>query len=134
MARRKLTARERFDVLRRCNFACYYCGLPAAGGVVKLEIEHVIPVSRGGTNAQWNLVAACGPCNAGKSDLPIPQEIVQQIRREWVAYVSPRSDRPIIICRYCGIPVVLPEGEEAAIQCDSCLEWRIEAYEAGGAA
>jgi 5-methylcytosine-specific restriction endonuclease McrA len=41
---------------------CYYCG--ASG---KMEIEHRIPLSRGGTNWPSNLVPACGPCNRRKS-------------------------------------------------------------------
>lgn len=40
---------------------CHYCGAPKAG-----TVDHVIPVSRGGTNDASNLVPACGPCNYSK--------------------------------------------------------------------
>lgn len=55
---------KRFRVLSRCNFGCHYCGRRA--GDVVLEIDHVIPKSRGGTDDESNLVAACEDCNRGK--------------------------------------------------------------------
>jgi len=62
MRRRKIGARARYEVLRHCEFACFYCGeQPPA----KLVIDHVVPVAKGGTDDEWNLVAACQPCNAG---------------------------------------------------------------------
>lgn len=42
---------------------CYYCH--AKVGKV-YEVDHVIPLSRGGTNDPSNLVIACPPCNAKK--------------------------------------------------------------------
>jgi hypothetical protein len=42
--------------------ACAYC----AASDVGLEVEHVIPWSRGGSNDITNLVPACKPCNRRK--------------------------------------------------------------------
>lgn len=128
--RKPIGARIRFDVLQRCNFACYYCGIPASQGLVELHIDHVVPVSLGGSNDPWNLVAACRPCNLGKADSAPAREVIERVRQECLDYETPRA-RPVILCRYCGIPVALPEGEEAAIQCDSCMEARIDAYMMG---
>lgn len=44
--------------------ACIYCGSSE-----NLEIEHRIPVSRGGTNMLANLAPACRSCNASKRDM-----------------------------------------------------------------
>lgn len=44
--------------------ACAYCGL-----VAPTEIDHVIPVSRGGSNSEGNLVPVCEACNWSKFDL-----------------------------------------------------------------
>lgn len=45
---------------------CVYCGAP--GGT----IDHVVPVTRGGTNSPENLVSACRSCNSSKKDrLPL---------------------------------------------------------------
>jgi len=54
-------------VLRRDKFACRQCGRTADDGV-KLEIDHRLPKSKGGTNAQSNLWVLCDACNRGKSD------------------------------------------------------------------
>lgn len=57
-------AQIRLYVFQLDNFTCQYCG--AAG--VPLECDHVIPVSRGGSNEKSNLKTACRSCNREKSD------------------------------------------------------------------
>jgi len=57
----------RFDVLLRDKFTCRYCGQSVDDGV-KLEIDHIIPISKGGENTMDNLVVCCQQCNLGKSD------------------------------------------------------------------
>jgi hypothetical protein len=32
-------------------------------------VDHILPVSRGGTNARWNVTAACKGCNTAKADM-----------------------------------------------------------------
>lgn len=49
-------------VMARDNFTCHYCGGRAT------EVDHWTPASRGGLTVEWNLVAACGPCNRSKGD------------------------------------------------------------------
>lgn len=49
-------------VLQRDGFACVYCEGRAS------TIDHVLPVSRGGTSCWENTVAACGDCNQRKSN------------------------------------------------------------------
>lgn len=61
-----LSPETRFAVLERDEFTCRYCGRAAPD--VELHIDHVKPVSKGGTNALDNLVTACADCNLGKSD------------------------------------------------------------------
>lgn len=43
---------------------CHYC----QRGYFVLQVEHVIPISRGGTSARDNLVGACKSCNMEKLD------------------------------------------------------------------
>ena len=61
-----ITAGQRFRVLERCAFACTYCGRRAPD--VELTVDHVIPKSKGGTDDDENLTAACRDCNIGKRD------------------------------------------------------------------
>ena len=56
---KKVTAK---DIQKLLSFPCFYCGKKD-----NLQIDHVIPVSRGGRHAIGNLVAACASCNASKN-------------------------------------------------------------------
>jgi len=49
---------------------CYYCGHRFEPGKnpYRRELDHVIPLSRGGAHALSNLVAACHRCNHQKRD------------------------------------------------------------------
>jgi hypothetical protein len=64
-ARRPIKKRVRFEVLHRCDFTCQACGAKAADGA-ELHIDHIHPVSKGGTNDPANLQALCRDCNLGK--------------------------------------------------------------------
>lgn len=66
MSRESLSKGKKFDILSRDNFTCVYCGRSAPA--VKLEVDHLIPVAKGGTNEHSNLVTACEDCNRGKRD------------------------------------------------------------------
>lgn len=67
MERAKLTDSLRYDILKRDNFACQICGSTANDGV-KLHVDHIIPVSKGGETIKSNLRTLCDRCNIGKSD------------------------------------------------------------------
>lgn len=44
---------------------CVYCGGPAP------TVDHIVPVSKGGTSEWSNLAAACKSCNSSKRDLDL---------------------------------------------------------------
>ncbi|WP_405159853.1 HNH endonuclease [Nocardia sp. NBC_01499] len=47
------------------NRDAHLCQIRADGCLTRAgEVDHIIPVSRGGTNNPANLRAACPPCNA----------------------------------------------------------------------
>lgn len=62
--RRKLTPKVRFIILKRDDFTCQYCGQSAPS--VELEVDHIVPISRGGITLEQNLITACKECNIGK--------------------------------------------------------------------
>jgi hypothetical protein len=68
----------RFEVFRRDNFQCRYCGRSAMAGAV-LEVDHVEPRARGGSDSAANLVTACEQCNSGKSDTPLDAPTVGDV-------------------------------------------------------
>ena len=59
---------------------CHYCGgsFPADA----LTMDHIIPLSRGGTSERFNIVPACKDCNNKKKNLlPVEwEEFLQRIR------------------------------------------------------
>lgn len=70
-----VSKRTRFEILKRHGFRCFYCGAsPLQNALtVKLHADHVEPRSKGGEDDPANLVAACGDCNLGKSNIPLDE-------------------------------------------------------------
>ena len=64
MTRKPIKKSTRFTVFASDGFTCRYCGRKS--DEVKLVIDHVIPVSKGGTNDEVNLTTSCDECNSGK--------------------------------------------------------------------
>lgn len=78
MPRKDVSPGVRFKVLERDSFTCQYCGRSAPD--VVLHVDHVVPVSKGGSNDPSNLVTACETCNLGKSDMEINQDYEEERR------------------------------------------------------
>ncbi len=57
----------RYDVLKSDDFKCVICGASAKDGV-RLHVDHIIPVSKGGSSKIENLRTLCERCNVGKSN------------------------------------------------------------------
>lgn len=51
-------------LVNRFGGRCAYCNIRSA----KLQLEHVIPLSRGGTHGVGNFLPACPTCNRSKGD------------------------------------------------------------------
>ena len=72
LARVSLRAWEAERIFNKMGARCRFCGLdhydisPRTGRIAHAEIEHLIPVSRGGTNDRWNLTIGCRSCNRRK--------------------------------------------------------------------
>jgi len=66
--RRDVSAKLRHEILERDGFRCCDCGASPDMPDVVLEVDHRIPVSKGGSNDPSNLRTLCGDCNRGKSD------------------------------------------------------------------
>lgn len=81
-----VSQRLRYEILRRDNYTCRYCG--AFAPLVRLEVDHVMPRARGGKDTAGNLVTACEDCNGGKS-AALPEDWlraeIEQMARQWRA-------------------------------------------------
>lgn len=80
MSRAGLPKRLRYEILRRDNHTCRYCGATAPDA--RLTVDHVVPVALGGANEAENLVTACVDCNSGKSSMPADAPIVANVSDE----------------------------------------------------
>lgn len=84
-----VSKRLRYEILRRDNHACRYCGGVAPD--VVLTVDHVTPTALGGSDAPENLVAACRDCNSGKTsvspDAPLVADVSQKAV-EWGAAIA----------------------------------------------
>jgi hypothetical protein len=60
-----LSKRTRFRILKRDKGLCKLCGRGADDGV-KLEVDHIRPRAKGGTDDDENLQTLCKDCNRGK--------------------------------------------------------------------
>ena len=67
---RSPSLRLRWSVLQRDRFTCVSCGAtPALRPGTVLQVDHVVPFSRGGRTELGNLQTLCDRCNYGKSNL-----------------------------------------------------------------
>jgi HNH endonuclease len=55
-------------VAQRAAHQCEYCHAPEAIFNFPFEVEHIIPLSKGGEDVETNLALACRACNVHKGD------------------------------------------------------------------
>lgn len=72
---------------------CQYCGMPLDSS--NATIDHVIPLSRGGTDTPDNKVWACKTCNHRKGDL-LPYELPEEFKNSLSEYLDalPADKKP----------------------------------------
>ena len=58
----------RHEVFKRDKYTCRECGASKSDGVV-LHVDHIVPVSKGGSDELDNLQTLCSDCNLNKSDV-----------------------------------------------------------------
>lgn len=104
-------------LLEKWQRKCAYCD----GKNVPLEVEHILPKSKGGTNRVGNLTLACCPCNQKKGNLSIKEFVKDTIRLKKILQhaTSPLKDAAAVnATRYatgntlksCGLPTSFWSG------------------------
>ena len=74
----------RFDIFARDSFTCQYCGRRPPE--IVLELDHIHPRAKGGTDEIINLITSCWDCNRGKAAKVISE-------------VAPRPDADLMFLR-----------------------------------
>ena len=64
-----MTRKLRESIKHRDNYTCCYCGNSTfAEPNLLLEIDHIVPIAKGGSTVENNLQTLCWKCNRSKSD------------------------------------------------------------------
>lgn len=58
----------------RQGWRCYWCGQPCKA---EYHIDHIVPLSKGGSNTADNICIACPPCNLSKGG-QMPDEFLSR--------------------------------------------------------
>ena len=82
--RPQLPRSVREEVLYRDRYTCQYCGHKPP--LEYLQIDHFVPVAKGGTDAPDNLRASCMHCNSRKGKRRPTPELLAQLRAEGTAH------------------------------------------------
>lgn len=89
-----ISKRLRYEIFRRDNHTCRYCGRSAPE--VVLHVDHVIPQALGGAEKDpSNLVTSCSECNGGKSASSPDQAVVADVSEsaaKWKAAIAQAAD------------------------------------------
>lgn len=59
-----VTSKDINRLLNRHNYKCFYCGQDDK----PLQLDHVIPIAKGGRTSIGNLIPSCSHCNQSKND------------------------------------------------------------------
>ena len=89
--RKGISKKIRFEVFKRDSFACQYCGKSAPD--VVLNVDHIKPVAKGGSNGITNLITSCFDCNAGKSDREISDNSVLTKQKQQLDQLNERRNQ-----------------------------------------
>lgn len=76
-------------LLEKWGRKCAYCDATE----VPLQIEHIHPKARGGTNRVSNLTLACAPCNQRKAAQPVQDFLVKEPQR--LTSILAQAKRPL---------------------------------------
>ena len=74
----QLTGAVIHDVVEASNGICPYCGKSFKEG----HMDHIVPLSRGGTNDRSNLVYVCKKCNLAKGASTLEEFRAMEVRNE----------------------------------------------------
>lgn len=107
MRRRRVTVSLRNRVAQAARYRCGYCLTSERVVGPALEIDHLVPESRGGRTTEDNLWLACPLCNGHKADHveaadPVTGEVVPLFnlrRQRWAEHFEWSADGTLILGR-----------------------------------
>jgi hypothetical protein len=105
----------RMEIFKRDSFTCQYCGNKAPESI--LHVDHIKPVSKGGTNDIFNLITSCIDCNLGKSDRELSDDTVIIKQRNQLEELQQRREQLDMLYEWqCGMKGIDKDKNEKAIE------------------
>ena len=82
--KREVTSPEEYkisteEIFRRDHYKCIYCGKSSIEDSVKLHLEHIYPISKGGKEDLFNVATSCERCNIKKNTRILDEDIILRI-------------------------------------------------------
>jgi len=93
-----MSKKLRFEVFKRDNFTCQYCGRMAPDAI--LEVDHINPVAEGGENDILNLITSCFDCNRGKGKRKLTDNQEIQKQQEQLLELSAKKDQLELLLKW----------------------------------
>ena len=87
---KSFSVQKRQDIYKKTEGHCYLCG--EFVDFDSFEVEHKIPLSKGGTNGLDNLFCACHCCNTIKQDI-YPEDFMEKIIRIFIYQMKVKCER-----------------------------------------
>lgn len=116
--RERISNELRQAVFERDNYTCQYCG--RSGDEADLVIEHIIPISKGGTDDIRNLCTACSECNSEKYNRMLTiselRQIADKINSSLEYLLSIATEKPEAEIRSEKITVYLTSTQTEALK------------------
>lgn len=96
--RKPISKKLRFEVFKRDNFTCQYCGRMAPD--VVLEVDHIKPVSQCGNNGILNLITSCRDCNRGKGKERISENLALKKQQDQITELHEKREQLEMLIKY----------------------------------
>lgn len=90
----RITKRMREYLYRKMQGRCAYCGQKI--DISEMQIDHILPVSRGGSDNIDNLICSCQSCNHYKRAANLPEfrkkifTMIDRLKKDYVFKVALR--------------------------------------------
>lgn len=112
--RKGISKKVRFEVFKRDNFKCQYCGKCAPE--VVLNVDHIHPVSKGGEDDMMNYVTSCVDCNSGKSDRLLSDDSAVSKQRAQLEELNVRREQLEMMLQWRDGLKLIDEESVASIE------------------
>lgn len=96
--RKSISKKTRFEVFKRDNFTCQYCGKMAPD--VILEVDHINPVKCGGSNDILNLITSCKDCNRGKGSRKLSDNEMIKKQQEQLKEINEKKNQLELLIKW----------------------------------